>query len=202
MACFAVGRYIASGVAYLGVPGRYILMICTTGALVTITLAAHLPLEADGNAALALLILTYFFESAIFPTLYAIVIRNQGSRTKLVAMGLTIAIGGGGVLPSIIYALRRSQSTRRAFDTAVGFCAVAMLLPLLLNLSPTLKRWVDPVVSGSIHGRSNSDVSGFSTNMLRKRFSDYLARFSIEHKEYATEVEMTRRNESGNRGEV
>lgn len=202
LACFAVGRYTASGVAYLGVPGRYILMVCITGALTTITLAAHLPLAADGNAALAMLILTYLFESAIFPTLYAIVIRNQGSRTKLVAMGLTIAIGGGGVLPSITYALRRGESTRQALDTAVGFYAVAMLLPLFLNLSPTLKRWVDPVVAGSIHGRSDSDVSGFSANIIRKRFSDYLARFSIEHKEYATEVEMTPRNIPGNRSEV
>lgn len=202
LACFAAGRFTASGIAYLGVPGRIILLVCITGALVTITLGTHLPVAADGNAALAMLILTYLFESAIFPTMYALVIRNQGSRTKLVSMGLTIAIGGGGVLPSITYALRFRESTRSSLNTSVGFYAVAMLLPLFLNFSPTMRRWVDPVVRGSNNGRSNSDTSTFSTALIRKRFSDYFARFSIEHKEYSTDMEMHRRNNTANRSAV
>lgn len=195
LACFAVGRFLASGVAYLGVPGRYILLVCISGALITISIAANLPLAANDNIPLAMLILTYFFESAIFPTLYAIVTRNQGARTKLVSMGMTIAIGGGGVLPSIVYALRRKESTRHSINTSVGFYAVAMILPLLLNASSTLRRWVDPTVRKTGHGRSESDSSGsgFSATQIRKRLSNYITRFSIEHREYADEMEMSRR---------
>lgn len=195
LACFAAGRFLAAGIAYLGVPGRYILLVCVTGALVTVTLAANLPLATNDNVPLAMLILTYFFESAIFPTLYAIVIRNQGARTKLVSMGLTIAIGGGGVLPSITYALRRKESTRHSMNTAVGFFAVAMILPLLLNSSSTLRRWVDPITNKTSHTRSESDSSGsaFTATKIRKRLSSYITRFSIEHREYADGMEMSRR---------
>lgn len=204
LACFAVGRFLASGIAYMGVPGRYILLVCITGALVTVTLAANLSLATNDNVPLAMLILTYFFESAIFPTLFAIVIRNQGARTKLVSMGLTIAIGGGGVLPSITYALRRKESTRHSINTAVGFFAVAMILPLLLNVSSTLRRWVDPTTHETSHTRSESDGSGsaFSANKIRKRLSDYITRFSIEHREYADGMEMSRREGTMERSEA
>ncbi|KAJ9093409.1 hypothetical protein QFC21_006439 [Naganishia friedmannii] len=190
LSSFAIGRFLAAGIAYLGVPGRYILSVCIAGALITTTLAAHLSTHVGGGSApLAMLILSYFFESAIFPTLYAIVIRNQGARTKLVSMGLTIAIGGGGVLPSITYTLRRQGSTRHSINTVIGFYSVAMLLPTLLNSSSVMRRWVDPSLSVQDTSRTGSDTSGFTASSIRNRVSGYFGKFSIEHRENAVELQ-------------
>jgi len=190
LSSFAVGRFLAAGIAYLGVPGRYILTVCITGALVTTILASHLSSHvAGGSAPLAMLILSYVFESAIFPTLYAIVIRNQGARTKLVSMGLTIAIGGGGVLPSITYALRRQETTRGSINTVIGFYSIAMLLPILLNSSSVMRRWVDPSLHIQDTSRTGSDTSGFSASSIRNRVSGYFGKFSVEHRENAVELQ-------------
>ncbi|KAJ9120940.1 hypothetical protein QFC22_002876 [Naganishia vaughanmartiniae] len=195
LASFAVGRYLAAGIAYLGVPGRYILTVCIGGTLVTTVLASHLSTRvAGGSAPLAMLILSHFFESAIFPTLYAIVVRNQGARTKLVSMGLTIAIGGGGVLPSITYALRKQDPTRRSIYTVIGFYSVAMLLPILLNSSSVMRRWVDPNLNVQDTSGTSSDISGFAASSIRNRVSGYFGKFSIEHRENAVELQPRRQS--------
>ncbi|KAJ9111096.1 hypothetical protein QFC19_001295 [Naganishia cerealis] len=185
----AVGRFSASGIAYLGVPGRYLLTVCVMGGLVTTVLAAHLPNQDGGSAPLAFLILSHLFQAPIFPTLFAIVIRNQGAQTKLVSMGLTIATGAGGVLLSITFALRKHESTRHSINTVIGFYTVAMVLPILLNASSVMRRWIDPMTTKRNHSNTGSDSSGLSANSIRHRVSSYFGKFSIEHREHAVEMQ-------------
>src|SRR4051794_27809688 len=96
---FAISRFLAALVCYVGVPGRIVLLVSLLGCLVTSALTMALPASAssDSNGALACFILLMFFEGPVFPTVFAMTLRGLGRWTKLVSTGLTMAIIGGCV---------------------------------------------------------------------------------------------------------
>lgn len=139
---FAAGRFIASGLIYFGVPPRYILLGYTAGAFISSLLARVLPL---GNGSLGMLQLLGFFESAIFPTLFAMTLRGQGKHLKLASTALTMAISGGAGFPSVSYAVQLSHpdNPRLLLGVVIALFGACLLFPAVLCL-PTMRRWVDP----------------------------------------------------------
>jgi len=140
---FAFARFVAAGLCYIGVPPRLILFVCTIGCVLGSALTITLP---NGRAPVALGILVFFFEAPIFPTLFAITLRGMGGRTRLVSTGLVMALCGGGIWPSVAYAIETHQSGNARVSMSVvpvlyGVCA---LYALMINASGTLRRWVDP----------------------------------------------------------
>jgi fucose permease len=120
-----------------------ILFVCTVGCVLGSALTITLP---NGRAPVALGILVFFFEAPIFPTLFAITLRGMGGRTRLVSTGIVMALCGGGIWPSVAYAIEKHQGGNARVSMSVvpvlyGACA---LYALMINASGTLRRWVDP----------------------------------------------------------
>jgi fucose permease len=154
---FAFGRFLVSSLAFLGIPPRILLAISIGGAFITSLLGLLLP---RGNAPLAMLLLTVFFESAIFPLLFAMTIRNQGRHTKLASSLLTMAISGGAVWPSVAYGVVTlhpdpTGTVRQAVKVTVALYGVSTLIPAAWQ-PRTMRRWFDPKWSTIPAGRRES----------------------------------------------
>jgi hypothetical protein len=186
-----MARFMASFACYLGVQGRIVLIVCSTGCLVMAILTVVLPVPAASNGALACLLLLYTFEGPIFPTLFAMTLRGCGRHTKLVSTGLTMAISGGAVWPSIAWAVQRSHdSTYALYIVIAGFGFICVILSVI-NLHPTLRDWVDrlsraqrtecsepqradtPPVSSSEKGQRDSHVSAFGTGLEHIEYTNH-----------------------------
>ncbi|KAK4687873.1 MFS transporter, FHS family, L-fucose permease, partial [Tremellales sp. Uapishka_1] len=143
-AVFAVARFFAAGLAWGGVRPRLILAGCFAGSAITTLLAMLLP---PSSGALACLLLVTFFEAPTFPALFAIVLRGQGSRTKLASTALITAIVGGAIYPPIVYKIDMSRPTnpRYALRVTIVIFFVSMLFTLILSSKRSLRRWVDPL---------------------------------------------------------
>ena len=148
-AAFAIGRFLASFIAYLGVPPRLILLVCLCGAFITCLLALVLP---PSSGALGMFILVSFFDAPIFPTLFAITIRNQGHHTKLASSVLVSAISGGAIWPTVSYGVERARpsSGRLPLIVPVVLYGVSILMPAWL--CGGMRKWVDPVKPPSHRG--------------------------------------------------
>lgn len=144
-AVFALGRFLASALTYF-FPPRYILFGYIFGSCIASLLAMVLP---PGPSALTFLILLLFFESAIFPLVFAMTLRGQGKHTKLAATAVTMSISGGAVWPSVVYAvdMNHTDNPRYSIRVTTGLYAVAMFWPVALSLNKTMRRWLDPIWS-------------------------------------------------------
>jgi fucose permease len=140
IAANAFGRFLAAGLCYFGIPPRISVGIFAFGAFVTTLLAMVLP---RGALVLAMLILITFFESPLFPTMFAIIIRGQGKHTKFTSAALIMAEAGASVWPSIAYAVDQG-STRSSLIVTVVLWGVSMLWPGMLSSTRVTRRWVDP----------------------------------------------------------
>jgi fucose permease len=140
IAANAFGRFLAAGLCYFGIPPRISVGIFAFGAFVTTLLAMVLP---QGSAVLAMLILITFFESPLFPPMFAIIIRGQGKHTKFTSAALIMAEAGATIWPSIAYAVDQG-STRSSLIVTVVLWGVSMLWPGMLSSTRVTRRWVDP----------------------------------------------------------
>jgi hypothetical protein len=130
------------------------------GSFITSLLGAFLP---QGDGPLAMLLLTVFFESAIFPLVFAMTLRNQGRHTKLASSLLTMAISGGAVWPSVTYGVVTlhpdpTGTIRQAVRVTVVLYGVSLLIPAFWQ-SRTMRRWLDPKWSIPPVGRRGSSPS-------------------------------------------
>jgi fucose permease len=137
-----MGRFLASLACYLGVPGRIVLGISSLGCLLMSILSMLLPAR-DG--ALASFMLLTFFQGPFLPTSFAMTLRGLGRHTKLVSTGLTMALSGGGVWPSISWAVQRDHngSDRYMMRVSVIIYTVMLVIIAVVNLHPTIRHWVD-----------------------------------------------------------
>lgn len=140
---FAAGRFIAAGACYAGFTPRLVLNVCCLGTFITTLLAVFLP---AGKGAFACVLLAMFFESPVFPTLFATAIRGQGRHTKLASVALTTAIGAGALVwePSTYGIIQRTREIRTAFILIAVLAGVQMIYPAMLAARPVLRNMVDP----------------------------------------------------------
>lgn len=140
---FAAGRFIAAGACYLGFTPRLILNVCCTGTFITTLLAVVLP---AGKGAFACVLLAMFFESPVFPTLFAVALRGQGRHTKWASIALTMAVGGAILWQSATFGVfeNSGDNVRKAFIVVAVLCGVQSIYPIMLAARPVLRRYVDP----------------------------------------------------------
>jgi len=152
---FALGRFVGSAACWAGVPPRLVLLVCIAGAFVTSLLALTLH---PGSGAMGMFILITFFESAIFPTLFAITMRHQGVRTKLTSTILVTAVCGGGVLPVAAYGAQQAHlgNPRYSLVVVVVLYGVSLVVPGWL--CGGMRKWVDP--QRPIRARRRLDEGG------------------------------------------
>lgn len=107
---FMLGRFGGSALMK-SVPAPRLLSIFGAGSLISIVVA----LSAGGPASVWALVLIGFFHSIMFPTIFALSIKNLGPLTKRGSSLQVMAILGGAILPAIMGRISDATSIRTAF---------------------------------------------------------------------------------------
>ena len=107
---FVIGRFLGSAIMKR-VPAPRLLSLFAAGSLI----CACVAILVSGTASIWAVVLIGFFHSIMFPTIFALGIRNLGAYTKLGSSFLVMAIIGGAVFPAIMGYISDATSIQRAF---------------------------------------------------------------------------------------
>ena len=113
---FMIGRF-AGSFAMKYVRASRMLAIFACGALASVLFA----LLASGTAAVGGVVAAGFFHSIMFPTIFALSIKNLGALTKAGSSLLVMAIIGGAVFPPLMGYISDATNIQRAFVVPL-FC--------------------------------------------------------------------------------
>ena len=116
MAGFMVGRFLGTFIMGYVKPARLLSLY----AVINVVLVA-VGILAKGHIAVYAIMATPFFMSIMFPTIFALGIKDLGEETKLAASFLVMAIIGGAVAPLIMGAI----------SDATGSIQIAYIVPLI-----------------------------------------------------------------------
>ena len=97
MGLFTIGRFVGSALMGYFKPNRLLLFY----ALACMILTA-IAITGAGALAVISLCLIYFFMSIMFPTIFALGLRDMGSHTKRASSFLVMAIVGGAIFPALM----------------------------------------------------------------------------------------------------
>jgi MFS transporter, FHS family, L-fucose permease len=142
---FMVGRFAGSAIMKR-VPGSKLLGLFASGALVSLLIV----LFASGSAPVWAIVLVGFFHSIMFPTIFALSLKDLGSYTKLGSSLLVMSIIGGAVIPAVMGRISDVANIQKAFVVPLichlyilyfalrGYKPVALdATNRLLNVSPS-----------------------------------------------------------------
>jgi len=107
---FMLGRFSGSAIMHKIAPSR-LLSIFAACSLLCLTII----LLASGVPTVAAIVLLGFFHSIMFPTIFALSIKNLGPYTKLGSSFLVMSIIGGAVCPAIMGRISDAWTIQRAF---------------------------------------------------------------------------------------
>ncbi|KAF2147513.1 uncharacterized protein K452DRAFT_217513 [Aplosporella prunicola CBS 121167] len=148
--CFAVGRFTGA-ILMKFIKPRWVFLAYLT-AVVAFNGGS---INNSGDAGLAMLMMTLFFESVCFPTIVALGIRGLGRHTKRGA-GLIIAgVSGGAAVPAILAVTADAHdSTSFAMVVPLCFMIAAWSYAICVNYLPSYRDPADKI------GASNIGVVG------------------------------------------
>ncbi|CAO2652194.1 Nn.00g004770.m01.CDS01 [Neocucurbitaria sp. VM-36] len=134
---FAIGRFAAAGLMYYGGKPRYVLLAFQT--LIMIFIAAAIGTDTGHGirpnwGGLSMLMIVLFFESCIFPIIFALTLRGLGRHTKRGASFLVASVCGGAVVPVILGNVADRIGTRHAMCIPLVFFFIAWSYPIYLNV--------------------------------------------------------------------
>jgi hypothetical protein len=140
---FTFGRFRAAGLAVFGITPRVPVGDCMLGAVATTVLALVLP---QGGGTLAMLLLYSFFEGRVFPTYFAMIMRNQGKHTKFAAAATTTSISGFASRASVVYGIQQQRPAFGLFAllVVVILFGLSTIWPTMISSTRVLRRWKDP----------------------------------------------------------
>jgi MFS transporter, FHS family, L-fucose permease len=110
LAGFMIGRFTGSAVMHRIMPAR-LLSAYAAGSLIGLVIV----LFASGTAPAWAIVLIGFFHSIMFPTIFALSLKNLGVYTKLGSSLLVMSIIGGAVIPAIMGRISDASNIQRAF---------------------------------------------------------------------------------------
>ncbi|KAL5325454.1 hypothetical protein ACEPPN_006579 [Leptodophora sp. 'Broadleaf-Isolate-01'] len=145
--CFAVGRFIASGMLKFIKP-RLVLMGFLTGVVVF----ACLVIGLKGNGGVASIFLVLFFESCVFPLIFTLSLRGLGRHSKRGASFIVASVSGGALFPPVLGAVADALggNTQKAFFIPLIGFVIAITFPIYLNIfkRKSLDGWTEKVKVG------------------------------------------------------
>jgi fucose permease len=136
---FAVSRFLAAFID-IWVKPRFSLLIFYLGAIAFCAAA----MNTTGSTGAAMLVMVMFFEGPLFPQIFVQGIRGMGKHTKDASALMTAAIGGGAVIPPIMFAALKIHDARYAFCVIVAVYSAGALYPIWLNALPVTRQLSDP----------------------------------------------------------
>ncbi|KAI0521775.1 fucose permease [Xylaria bambusicola] len=178
---FALSRFLVAYLAYLSpthprVPQpRTILNICAGLSIVTgVVVSAIRPSNPD---LLSIpIVLFYFFEGPIWPLIYTLGLRGQGSRTKRAAAFLTMGASGPAFWPFVVWGIHQSgASYQTAFVLVPALLVITGIFSLFLDLKHDARALVDarvgPEQQQRIQDRANHEMDLDAIIAARRRAS-------------------------------
>jgi FHS family L-fucose permease-like MFS transporter len=97
MGLFTIGRFVGSALMGYFKPNRLLLFYALACMILT-----GIVISGAGAVAVIALCLIYFFMSIMFPTIFALGLRDLGSHTKRASSFLVMAIVGGAIFPALM----------------------------------------------------------------------------------------------------
>ena len=110
LAGFMIGRFAGSAIMQK-VPAPRLLSLFAGGSLVCLLVV----LLASGQTPVWAIVLIGFFHSIMFPTIFALSLKNLGSYTKLGSSLLVMSIIGGAIVPAVMGRISDAWNIQRAF---------------------------------------------------------------------------------------
>ncbi|KAH8790324.1 putative L-fucose-proton symporter [Hyaloscypha sp. PMI_1271] len=167
--CFAIGRFIASGLLKFVKP-RFVLMAFISG----VVLFASLAIGLQGNAGIASICLVLFFESCVFPLIFTLSLRGLGRHSKRGASFIVAAVSGGALFPPVLGSVADALggNTQHAFFIPLIGFVIALTFPIYLNIfkAKSLDGWTEKVKVGI---ETKKDVeSGSGDEWVEKEHQD------------------------------
>jgi len=121
MICFMLGRFFSTWLLGRVKPA----VMLAAYALINIVLCAVVMLGA-GDVSVVALIAIFFFMSTMFPTIFAMGVKNLGESTKQASSFMIMAIVGGAIMPYFMGLLSDHVSTAVAYSLPL-LCFVVVL---------------------------------------------------------------------------
>lgn len=151
---FTAGRFAGTAIMKFMAPNK----LLTIYAVASIVLCAAV-IWMEGMFSIYALMAIFFFESIMFPTIFALGVKNLGSYTKKGASVIIMSIVGGALVPYIMGSLAQSYSTPLSYIIPL-FCFAVVLLfavfgykiksnyaqEILPDLKPEKRSGVNPAV--------------------------------------------------------
>ncbi len=107
---FMVGRFAGSAMMRRIAPPRLLGFFAACAFLCTLTAIA-----GSGAAPVWAVVLLGFFDSIMFPTIFALSVKNLGAYTKLGSALLVMSIIGGAIVPAVMGYISDASSIQKAF---------------------------------------------------------------------------------------
>ena len=122
LALFTIGRFVGTALMRKIAPN----VLLTWYALINIALCAVV-IMGKGAISVYALIGIFFFMSIMFPTIFALGVKDLGEHTKEGSSFIIMSIVGGALVPYVMGAIAESQSTAVSFIVPL-LCFVVVLL--------------------------------------------------------------------------
>lgn len=122
LALFTIGRFVGTALMRKIAPNA----LLTLYAGINILLCA-LVMMGKGEVSVYALIGIFFFMSIMFPTIFALGVKDLGEHTKEASSFIIMSIVGGALVPYVMGAIAESQSTAISFIVPL-ICFVVVLL--------------------------------------------------------------------------
>jgi FHS family L-fucose permease-like MFS transporter len=178
---FTVGRFIATALATV-FESNFLLVIYTCCA---IAMNAYI-CAGHGTAAVAVLIVIFFFEAPMYPTIFTLGTANLGKNTRRGAGILVMGVSGGAVFPPIQGAIADAAGTRISYVVPlVGFVVVLAYVAFhwVYHGMHVLRIKAAPVIAAELVGGAVGGV--VETRHYDENHYDE-KRLSVTHEEIAT----------------
>ncbi|KAM3418612.1 L-fucose-proton symporter [Cercospora zeina] len=151
---FTAGRF--AGVFIMKyVRPRWVFLVYLSLAIVFISPS----IGVHGNAGIAMLYLTLFFESIIFPTIVALGMRGLGKYSKRGSGFIVGGVAGGAVVPPALGGAADASSTAHAMSVPLAFFVLAWSYCYAVNYIPAYRDPIDMLGQADIGLRDNPTVS-------------------------------------------
>ncbi|MDI6978561.1 glucose/galactose MFS transporter, partial [Serratia sp. Se-RSBMAAmG] len=125
MVCFMLGRFFSTWLMGRVSPA----LILAAYALINIVLCAVVMLGM-GDISVIALVAIFFFMSTMFPTIFAMGVKNLGPATKQASSFMIMAIVGGAIMPWFMGRISDTSSTALAYGLPLVCFAVVLFYAL------------------------------------------------------------------------
>ena len=119
---FTIGRFAGTAIMKVIAPGKLLALF----AIANIALSAVV-IWMDGMISVYALMAIFFFESIMFPTIFALGVKNLGVHTKKGSSFIIMAIVGGALVPYFMGILAEAYSTPFSYIVPM-FCFAVVLI--------------------------------------------------------------------------